>query len=227
MSRQQQDQQLSGTIMDLIRDFGKGLGALSSASGLLGITSVVVALVLIVTVPEIRVFGYIILVLGILLLGISFLVLRRRIASGVTGRRGKYGANTAIMSITFVAIIAVLNFVAYDAPARLDVTSTKQFTLSPRTIDVLDAIDQPVKAIAFFDQQNPDQFTSMGVIDDMLHEFQIRSDQFSYEILDPDVERSIANQYGVTSYGDVAFIALNSDEFRVARGAFLKKLKTM
>lgn len=223
MSRQQQDQQLSGTIMDLIRDFGKGLGALSSASGLLGITSVVVALVLIVTVPEIRVFGYIILVLGILLLGISFLVLRRRIASGVTGRRGKYGANTAIMSITFVAIIAVLNFVAYDAPARLDVTSTKQFTLSPRTIDVLDAIDQPVKAIAFFDQQNPDQFTSMGVIDDMLHEFQIRSDQFSYEILDPDVERSIANQYGVTSYGDVAFIALNSDEFRVARGAFLRE----
>ena len=77
MSRQQQDQQLSGTIMDLIRDLGKGLGALSSASGLLGVTSVVVALVLIVTVPEIRVFGYIILFLGVLLLGFSFLVLRR------------------------------------------------------------------------------------------------------------------------------------------------------
>ena len=223
MPRQQQNQQLSGTIMDLIRDLGKGLGALSSASGLLGITSVVVALVLIITVREIRVFGYIILALGILLLALSFLALRRRIASGVTGRRGRYGANTAIMSITFLAIIAILNFVAFDAPARIDVTSTKQFTLSPRTLDVLDALNQPVNAIAFFDQEDPDQLTSMGVVDDMLHEFQIRSEEFSYEIMDPDVERSKANQYGVTAYGQVAFVAQNTKEFRVASGAFLRE----
>lgn len=221
MSRPPEDQQMSGTLVDMVRDLGRGLGSLSSASGLLGLLSVVIGLIILITISEVRAFGYAILGLGLVLLSLALITARRAVTETLTARQGRYGVNTVVMSLTFVAIAGFLNFIAFDNPARMDVTSTKQFSLAPRTEDLLKNLDEPVEAIAFFDKDAPDQEAVIEAVDNMLHEFQARSSKFSYKIVDPAAEPNTARQYGVTSYGAVAFVGKESGSFDLAFGAFV------
>ena len=221
MSRRPQDQEVSGTLLDAVRDIGRGLGTLSSASGLLGILSVAVGLVLLVTISDVKPFGYVLLGLGVVLLAMALITSRRTVAESVTGRRGRYGANTVLMSTAFIAIVAILNFVAFDNPARMDVTSTKQFSLAPRTLEILKDLNQDVEAIAFFDKNDLEQEASLEVVDNLLHEFEVRSDRFSYEIVNLDVEPTKARDYNVNQHGQVAFVGKESGVFEVAFGSFL------
>ena len=219
MNRRPYDEQTSGTVLDAIRDVGRDLGTLSSVSVFLGILSVVLSLVLLVLVPDSRIFSYILLGLGLVLLITSLIVSRRRLAESVSGRQGRYGANTILMILAFVAIVAILNFVAFDNPGRLDVTSTKQFTLAPRTVEILNNLEEDVRAVAFFDRNNLDQEESLEVVENMLHEFDVRSDRFSYEIVNLDVEPTRARDYGVNQHGQVAFEGVDSGAVEVVLGA--------
>ena len=123
------------------------------------------------------------------------------------------------MILAFVAIVAILNFVAFDNPGRLDVTSTKQFTLAPRTVEILNNLEEDVRAVAFFDRNNLDQEESLEVVENMLHEFDVRSDQFSYEIVNLDVEPTRARDYGVNQHGQVAFEGVDTGAVEVVLGA--------
>ena len=204
--RPHEEYEASGTVLDAIRDLGRDLGTLSFASVLLGILSVVVSLVLLVLVPNSRIFSYILLGLGFALLTMSMVVSRRRLAASVTGRQGRYGANTILMILAFLAIVAILNFVAFDNPARLDVTSTKQFSLAPRTVEILQNLEQDIEAIAFFDETDELQKESVEAVENMLHAFAINSDRFSYDVINLDVEPARARDYGVNQHGQVAFV---------------------
>ena len=220
MSRRPHDEQTSGTVLDAIRDIGRDLGALSSVAAFLGILSLVLSLVLLVLVPDSRIFSYILLGLGLILLIYALISARRRLAESVSARQGRYGANTIVMILAFLAIVAILNFVAYDNPGRLDVTSTRQFSLAPRTAEVLSNLNQPVQAVAFFDRTDLTQEESLEVVDNILHEFDVRSDLFSYEVVNLDVEPTRARDYGVNQHGQVAFQGMDTGEIEVVIGAF-------
>jgi ABC-type uncharacterized transport system involved in gliding motility auxiliary subunit len=204
--RPHDEYEASGTVLDAIRGIGRDLGALSFASVLLGILSVIVSLVLLVLVPGSRIFSYILLALGLALLVMGLVASRRRLAESVTGRQGRYGANTILMILAFLAIVAILNFVAFDNPARLDVTSTKQFSLAPRTVEILQNLEQDIEAIAFFDENDELQEESLEAVENMLHAFAINSDRFSYDVINLDVEPARARDYRVNQHGQVAFV---------------------
>ena len=207
MNRRPHDEyEASGTVLDAIRGIGRDLGALSFASVLLGILSVIVSLVLLVLVPGSRIFSYILLALGLALLVMGLVASRRRLAESVTGRQGRYGANTILMILAFLAIVAILNFVAFDNPARLDVTSTKQFSLAPRTVEILQNLEYDIEAIAFFDENDELQEEALEAVENMLHAFAINSDRFSYDVINLDVEPARARDYRVNQHGQVAFV---------------------
>ena len=221
MNRRPYEEQTSGTMLDAVRDIGRDLGALSSISVFLGILSVVVSLVLLVLVPGSRIFSYILLGLGLVLLITALAVSRRRLAESVSGRQGRYGANTILMILAFIGIASIVNFIAFDNPGRLDVTSTRQFTLAPRTVEIVNNLEQEVRAVAFFDRNDLDQEESLEVVDNMLHELDVRSDLFSYEIINLEVEPTRARDYGVTQHGQVAFEGVETGAAEVVTGAFL------
>ena len=208
-----------GKRFEGLRAYVKEVGSFGSTSALMGILAMVVGLVLIVSVPEAKTFGLAILILGGVVVSLAVIAAWRTVTESVTGRRGRYSANTILMTTSFLVLIGVLNFVFWDNPNRWDVTSTRQFTLAPRTLDVLANLETSVNAIAFFDTNDEDQRPYLEDVDNLLREFAVRSGQFSYEIMDPDVEPNIAKQYGVTSPGQVAFFATDSDSFDVAFGA--------
>lgn len=209
----------AGKRLDGIRAYVKEVGSVGPASALMGILAMVVGLVLMVTVSEAKTFGLAIMILGAVVVSLTGIAAWRAVTESVTGRRGRYSANTLLMIISFLLLIGVLNFVFWDNPNRWDVTSTRQFTLAPRTLDVLANLETPVNAIAFFDRNDEDQRPYLEDVDNLLREFSVRSNQFAYEVMDPDVEPNIAKQYGVTSPGQVAFFVNDSDTFDVAFGA--------
>jgi len=209
----------SGTMLDAVKGLGQGLGTVAATAGLLSVLCIVVGLVIVGLVSELKTLGYVILGIGIVLLATALVVSRRNVAGTIAARQGRYSTNVIVMTVAFVGLIGVLNFVAFDNPFRWDVTSTKQFTLAPRTLEVLRDLPQPVEAIAFFDKDSQEQAAPLKLADDMLHEFEVRSDKFSYRIVDPDVEPNTARQYGVTGPGQVAFINQDSNETSLAIAA--------
>lgn len=57
------------------------------------------------------------------------------------GRRARFGAMTAILLLAATASLVLLNFLGTRLSARLDVTSTREHQLSPRTVSLLSGLE--------------------------------------------------------------------------------------
>ena len=190
----------------------QSLGGLSTTFATAGVVALVIGLILLIFFTEdLRLYSYILVVAGgssvLLSMSISF----QTVSQAITGRRGRYSTNTAVMVVAFIAIAAVINFLAYENPSRNDVTATDQFSLNPRTVRLLKDLKQKVEIKAFFRdparslvEQQAKDFT-----DDMLHEFDLRSGKFSYEFIDAVKEPLLADFYGAIN-GNVVFESTDS-----------------
>ncbi len=202
---QNENEQLSGTLAGTIRSVFKGLGAVSSSIGLAGVAALVLGIVLFLFVADLRTFSYVILGVSALLLLAFMIISWDTVSRAITGRQGRYGANTAVMVLAFGGILALVNFITMNNVARIDVTAVKQFSLAPRTVNLLKELPEPVEAIGFFDPTDPQQMVVRNQVDDLLHEFQRRSDRFTYRYVDPDLDRVTAQYYQVTQYQTSVF----------------------
>ena len=211
-----EDERLSGTLFGGLQSVTSALGALSTAFAAFGILAIVVGLGLLIFTSELRLYGYILLGAGGALVSASVVISFETVARALTGRRGRYSTNTVIMVTAFIGIAAVVNFIAFENTARMDVTATKKFSLAPRTTDVLKTLSEPVEAKAFFGPAlSPGEELLQDQIDSLLHEFDVRSSDFEFEFIDPDINPETARQYGInptTGYGNIVFEALDSEK---------------
>ena len=146
----------------------------------------------------------IVLLVGAILIFLAIVLSPRAVAIFLVGRRGRYGTNVAIMTIAFFLILLVLNFLIYQSPTRIDTTATRIFTLSPQTLRILDEMSSPIIANAFFvEKQTSDAEKQQA--EDLLNEFQRRSDNFSYRFIDPELNRTQALKYDVQTYPTIVF----------------------
>ena len=208
------EERLSPTLYHRIQSLVTLLGPLSATIALAGVAGVVLGLILIILVDELRNVGRLASVLGLVALAVSMAISYRQVRSTLISRRGKYGTITIVMTVAFVGILAVVNFLAIENTARLDMTATKQFSLAPRTIQILNDLPEDVEAIAFF-SEDPRLEAVQGPIraqaDNLMHEFQVRSGgKFTYRFADPDLEPALANKYQIRGLGTVALEGLST-----------------
>ena len=198
-----EEERLSGTLFTGLQGLTSSLGWLSAALVIVGVAALILGIVVLIFMGDLRVYGYIILGIGAFVLFVSMVISFATVSRAVTGRRGRYSTNTAIMVIAFLGIAAVVNFLGFENTARLDVTATKQFSLAPRTADILKDLNETIEVRAFFvPPRSADEELLLGLIksqtDDMLREFDVRNSKFSYEFVDPIVDPLIAREYGVS-----------------------------
>lgn len=202
------DERLSGTLFGGFQGVASALGGLSTTLTVAGGVGIVLGLILIVFVPDLRFYGFIILGVGagvtLLAMAISF----ETVKAGVTSRRGRYGTNSVIMIGAFIGIVAVVNFLAFENNHREDVTATKQFSIAPRTESLLKSLGENVEAKAFFipgrsEQEEALLSTFRSDVDDLLRELNIRSGKFDFEFIDPVKEPVLAREYGVVDYPSI------------------------
>jgi ABC-type uncharacterized transport system involved in gliding motility auxiliary subunit len=115
-----------------------------------------------------------------------------RAVIGLSGRRStRLGANTAVLTIAAIAIIALLNFLSYRHHKRIDVTSEKLNDISDQTRKVVSGLTKDVKVIKFDQNDDPQ-------LHDLMKEYRHLSNHITYERVDPDAKPDLARQYKVT-----------------------------
>jgi ABC-type uncharacterized transport system involved in gliding motility auxiliary subunit len=120
------------------------------------------------------------------------------------GRQARYGANAVAMSVAFVGIVGILNYLSNSRyHTDWDLTENQLNTLASQTVEVLQGLPETVRATAFISNQN------QGYRDEtrrLLERYQDESGgRFTFEILDPFVQRTRAAEMGVTRDSTIIF----------------------
>jgi ABC-type uncharacterized transport system involved in gliding motility auxiliary subunit len=142
------------------------------------------------------------LVIGVLFFALYVYARPAQVRAAVTGRGARYGSNALLLSVAFIGIVALLNFLGSRYHVRQDLTANKSFTLSPLTVKVLQDLKQPVQAIAFYTSLGP---SNKQEVEDRLKEYANQTDKFTYRFVDPQAEPQIAKEYKVQFDGTLVF----------------------
>lgn len=117
----------------------------------------------------------------------------REITAIFSTRQARYWFMTVVSVIVAAAVFVAVNYVSSRRNYRWDLTSNQQFSLSDQTKNVLAKLDAPLQ-IQVYDrdfQQHRDR----------LREYEYVSSQLTTEFIDPDRQRTAAQQAGIQQYG--------------------------
>tara|TARA_B100000686_G_C16787790_1_gene976439 strand:- start:1760 stop:3520 length:1761 start_codon:yes stop_codon:yes gene_type:complete len=166
---------------------------------------------------------------GFAILLIDAVISLATVRKAVFGRRGRYGLNTAIVFIVFVAIAIAINFTlhwAVDRPnpegwLRIDTTATKQFLLEEQVVNTLENLKEPVNITAFFTTDTAAGAAAWRDTEDMLSEFRRRSavHELTYERVDPELNPNLATSLGVTQFPALAIEGVESRRTEIVVGS--------
>ena len=193
------------SLIDLVLSSLQSTGFWSFVTAVVGIVALLAGGAMYFTVEEIREFSVTVIVIGIVLVFLALVLSPRAIAIFLVGRQGRYGSNIVVLTVAFFIIVLLVNFLLYRNPTRVDVTATRIFTLSEQTVQILDGMDGLVRANAFFVPSDTRSTAAQQQAEDLLNEFTRRSNMFSYRFVDPELQRSVAQQYGVDSFPAIVF----------------------
>ena len=147
---------------------------------------------------------------GLVVIGLAlFAVLDpERVRLFLSGRQAKYGSNALVMTVAFVGIVVVVNYIGSQNSKRWDLTEDKQNTLAPESLDTLKSLPQPVEAMAFFTARtNSDQAKSL------LEEYKFSSKgKFDYKFIDPEADPIAAQAANITRDGTIVLKMGNRQE---------------
>jgi ABC-type uncharacterized transport system involved in gliding motility auxiliary subunit len=158
-----------------------------------------------IVVPKLSIWlqvSLIIMVVGLLL----YVVLAPgQLRSVVKGRHMRYGLNAVLLSLAFLGILVVINYlVFYNAKmnpklTRWDLTVDKSNTLASETLDTLSKLPEVVKAQAFYSDKS-----TISATEQLLVKYAKNSKgKFSYELINYIEKPNIATKAGITNDGQV------------------------
>jgi ABC-type uncharacterized transport system involved in gliding motility auxiliary subunit len=112
-------------------------------------------------------------------------------------RSTKYGASTIVASLLFIGILASLNYLSTRYHRKFDLTESSVYSLSPQSAGIVGKLDKELKLQAFVEGGiNPD-------LRDLFDSYKYVSDKVSYQLIDPNRQPELAEQYKITAYNTV------------------------
>ncbi len=143
--------------------------------------------------------GYIVVngVLGLVFLLVYLTTGFDQIRTSLAARSTRYGANSVVGSIAFIAIIVVVNVLSANNHRRFDLSEEGIYSLSPQSIQVVEALDEELVMQAFVEG---------GVhpgLEDLFRTYGYYSDQFRFELLDPVSQPQLAEEFAIRAYNTV------------------------
>jgi len=118
-----------------------------------------------------------------------------------TRRSTRMGANSLLMILLFVCILAVINFLAARHSIRWDLSENQNFTLAPQTHRVLRSLPREVSVTVFTREKDP----GYQSYKERLDSYRQASPKISVEFVDPERQPKIAQNYGITKTDTAVF----------------------
>ena len=136
---------------------------------------------------------------GVLLAAGYVFLVPDRVRAALTGRQARYGSNALLLTVAFVGILAVLNYLGYQFPKRWDLTADKSHTLTQTTLDTLAQLPEKVTATAFYTHRIPHN-TAQNLLDQYAF---ASHGKFTYRFVDPEAQPALAQKMGITRDGTI------------------------
>ena len=201
-SEQEETVEVSRTLFSFLEPSLDRIGVYGAPMVLAGIVGLVAGIALISFVPSMRLYGFINIGIGVLLIGMVALISLSSVLAAFFSRTGRYGVNSTIMLGAFTGIIVVVSVISFENTKRIDMTATNQFSLAQRTKDSLKQLEDPVRVTAFFKEIRGNDEEALRAlvrrvrVDEALREFKAaRPSKFFYEFQDPDLEPDIFRKF--------------------------------
>jgi len=137
-------------------------------------------------------------VVGGLLVVISFTLRLPDIRAGLGRRSTKFGINSATSVVLMLGILGFVNYLGAQHSKVIDMTTEKTFSLSDQSVKVARELKEDVHIKAFY--TGPGEYVPDR---DLLRLFTHQNSKISFEFIDPDKEKQVADQYQVTAYGEL------------------------
>ncbi|MBE9029672.1 Gldg family protein [filamentous cyanobacterium LEGE 11480] len=132
------------------------------------------------------------IIAGIVLMGVWLLFIGRLGAPNQPNfwqrRSTQVGTNALVSTLSVLAILGLINFVAVRNVYRADITETQQFSLAPETKQVLKGLKSPVKMYLFTRDADPNDRI-------LLDRLTGQTKQFSFEYVDPQTNPTLAQRF--------------------------------
>jgi ABC-type uncharacterized transport system involved in gliding motility auxiliary subunit len=143
--------------------------------------------------------------LGLFVIGLAvFVVLDPdQIRRVLTGRQARYGSNALIITLAFLGILVVVNYLGYKNTKRWDLTADKSNTLAKETVDVLKSLPDNVVAKAFFSSDSSmtsSKESAQTLLDKYVYD---GKGKFKYEFVDPNKDPVAAQDAGISKDGTI------------------------
>ncbi len=203
-------------------------GSVRQTLALAGVGAVLLGAITYLFFRDLQGFSFIVFIIAGALLLVDLVISWKTVVKAVFGRRGRYGINTVIILIGFVAIAALANFVLYylvNRPdpqgwLRADTTATKQSSLSDQAQNTVKNLKEPMRINAFFTTNTAARRAAWRNTEDMLAEFRRRStvQPLEFKLIDPELDPNVAAEYGVTTFPALAVEGLTSRRTEVIVG---------
>ena len=186
--------------MNFLRGYAVGFGALLLA----------LAFVLSSVAPERSTYVWSIGGFGFALFATGLWLNRERVLALLKGKWARAAGASAGYTLTVLAVIVLVNFLAARNHKRFDLTESKQFSLSEQTIKILESLPREVTVTAFY----PDAEPSKGKLEDLLGEYQYHARKLSVKYIDPYTHPGDAKRYGINEANTIV-IESGKNESRV------------
>lgn len=147
--------------------------------------------------------GLVLAIAGLALLIIAAIVNRRSLAKMAAQRQTRLGLGAVVGVLAFLALVIFLGSLAGRHHLLWDVSRTGLHTLSPQTLQVLRSLKEPVEALAFFQAVEMDRESTKQLLTRMHY----HSSKFTYRMVDPNQDPTLAERYKVNAYGTVVLVA--------------------
>lgn len=138
---------------------------------------------------------------GLLCLVISFVVHFSGLKAFSSRRSTRIGANSLLMILLFLGILAVVNFLAARHSVRWDLSENQNFSLAPQTYRVLRNLPREVTVTVFTREKDP----GYQSYKERLDSYRQASPKISVEFVDPERQPKVAQQYGITRTDTAVF----------------------
>ncbi len=123
-------------------------------------------------------------------------------------KSSRYAVNMVVMVGVFLLLVVFMSILGERHKGRLDLTKSGRFTLSTQTVRLLQSLEKPVKAVAFYRSESGTVHAKQRQeAQDLLEEYASLSPQFSYTFVDPDRNPGLASKYGVSEYRIILFMS--------------------
>ena len=116
-------------------------------------------------------------------------------------RSTRMGANSLLMILLFVGILAIINFLAASHSIRWDLSENQNFSLAPQTHRVLRSLSREVLITVFTREKDP----GYQAYKERLDSYRQASPKISVEFVDPERQPKIAQNYGISRTDTAVF----------------------